>query len=84
MDALLAIGGNATENDVRVLAESIVQVATCSPIPEVAVTALKVFRDRIPVNVQVHNSTFIGAPPDAAPDESPPVVGSDHRLAGDL
>jgi hypothetical protein len=64
----IQVGGNVD----RQLAEAVIQVATCSPVPKVAIKALEVFAQIGKVEgVTVSNCTIGATPP------APPVFGGD-------
>lgn len=77
-DAMLVINGATGKEAIDATADAIVKVATCSPIPKVAIAALAAFQHVAKVeNVTVTNCTFTNQP---TPAHSIPVVGSNCDL----
>ncbi len=79
---MMQIGGVAKET-MDIAAEAIIKVATCSPIPDIAIKALEVLQHLGTVNnMTVSNCTFTGGDP-AIKVAQRPVVGSDYEFEKD-
>lgn len=81
---MMQIGG-VTKDSIESAAEAIVKVATCSPIPEVAVKALETLAKLGETSqVTVQNCTFTsGNPSTGIGITAPTVVGSDYHMPDD-
>lgn len=81
---MMQIGGVAKDS-IESAAEAIIKVATCSPIPEIAVKALEtLMRLGETSHITVESCTFTSANPSTGIGvTAPTVVGSDYRMSRD-